>query len=100
MQDLYVRQRLLPEVGDAGQRRLSEGTAIVGVTESARFAAEYLRRAGVGQVQVDERAAAPACPHAERFSFESTRELGSGAWQALIELRRLLTDQAGVQVTT
>jgi hypothetical protein len=47
----YGRQRLLPEVGEVGQNRLSRGRVRVeGTGEVADSAAEYLRRAGVGEV--------------------------------------------------
>ena len=47
----YGRQRLLPEVGEVGQRRLSRGRVRVeGTGELAGAATEYLLRAGVGEV--------------------------------------------------
>ncbi len=47
----WGRQRLLPEIGEAGQARLARGRVKVeGVGDVASACAEYLRRAGVAEV--------------------------------------------------
>lgn len=52
----YGRQRLLPEVGEVGQNRLSRGRVrIEGSGEVAETAALYLSRAGVRDVGPDVR---------------------------------------------
>jgi len=52
----YGRQRLLPEVGEVGQNRLSRGRVRVeGAGEVAASAVDYLSRAGVGEVGPDVR---------------------------------------------
>lgn len=56
MPDRYHRQRLLPEVGDAGQRRLLESRVLVlGVGALGSQAADLLARAGVGHLRVVDR---------------------------------------------
>lgn len=54
--DRYHRQRILPEIGDAGQDRLRAGHAvIVGVGALGTHAAETLARAGVGRLTLIDR---------------------------------------------
>lgn len=91
---------LLPEIGTSGQERLRRGRTLLpvadGATEpSARavaHAADYLRRAGVGQVLSSEEAPRPGFPHRALFRHAPSRDLGSGAWLALDCLKKLLTE--------
>jgi TusA-related sulfurtransferase len=56
----YARQVVLPEVGEAGQRRLLAGAVAVGGRgPTARTADVYLRAAGVGRVTRDDAGTAP-----------------------------------------
>lgn len=54
--DRYARQRILPEIGDAGQERLAASHAvIVGCGALGSVQAELLARAGVGRLTVIDR---------------------------------------------
>ena len=56
MPDRYHRQRLLDDIGDAGQQRLSEAhAAIVGCGALGCGAADLLARAGVGRLTIIDR---------------------------------------------
>lgn len=56
MIDRYIRQRILPEIGREGQRRLEGATvAIVGCGALGSYQAQILARAGVGRLQVIDR---------------------------------------------
>jgi molybdopterin/thiamine biosynthesis adenylyltransferase len=87
--DAFSRQRLLPEVGEVGQLRLSRGTVRVPAGPGAAAASDYLRRAGVGQVQVVAEPP-PEFPHQRLFRYAPSGAFGFGTWQALTSLRELL----------
>src|SRR5688500_2448852 len=54
--DRYVRQRILPEIGEPGQRRLAGSHAvIVGCGALGSVQAQLLARAGVGRLTVVDR---------------------------------------------
>jgi adenylyltransferase/sulfurtransferase len=54
--DRYSRQRILPEIGDAGQERLAGSHAVVvGCGALGSFQAQLLARAGVGRLTVIDR---------------------------------------------
>jgi adenylyltransferase/sulfurtransferase len=54
--DRYSRQRILPEIGDAGQDRLAGSHAVVvGCGALGSFQAQLLARAGVGRLTVIDR---------------------------------------------
>lgn len=54
--DRYSRQRILPEIGDAGQERISDSYAvIVGCGALGSVQAQLLARAGVGRLTVIDR---------------------------------------------
>lgn len=56
MSDRYTRQRILPEIGDEGQRRLGEArVTIVGCGALGSFQAQLLARAGVGRLTLVDR---------------------------------------------
>ncbi|MGC9195660.1 MAG: HesA/MoeB/ThiF family protein, partial [Syntrophobacteraceae bacterium] len=49
----YARHEMLPEIGVAGQRKLSQGSVlIVGCGALGGFQAELLARAGVGRLRI------------------------------------------------
>src|SRR6476661_6889843 len=88
--DRYVRQRLLAEVGEAGQRAIAEAAVRLPEGAAGNAAADFLRRAGIGEVRVDAAAPPPEFPHASHFRHAPSTELGHGAWLALDHLRSLL----------
>ncbi len=52
----YHRQRLLPGIGDVGQRRIAESSVlVVGCGALGSAAAEFLARAGVGRLEIVDR---------------------------------------------
>ncbi len=56
MSDYYARQRILPQIGPAGQERLSASTvAVIGCGALGTVQAELLARAGVGHLIVVDR---------------------------------------------
>jgi hypothetical protein len=90
--DPFARQKLLPEVGESGQELLGRAAVAVPSAQGGQWAADYLRRAGVGQVESKEGVTAPAFPHAACFRYGPSGELGFGTWLALDHLRSLLRD--------
>ena len=84
----FVRQVLLPEIGEAGQRRLGAATAAVaGAGLAHEVAVRYVEAAGFGAVlpgPIDVEALAPA----EIVTNASARDVLAGARAALAELRR------------
>ena len=56
MDERYARQRILPQIGAEGQRRLGEASvAIVGCGALGSFQAQLLARGGVGRLRVIDR---------------------------------------------
>jgi hypothetical protein len=84
----FVRQVLLPEIGEDGQRRLCAASAAVGGAGLAHeVATRYAEGAGFAAVvagPVDEEALAPAA----LVSTPAARAVLAGARAALAELRR------------
>lgn len=97
----FVRQILLPEIGDEGQRRIASATAaVLGQPGSARalaheVAARYAEGAGFGGLAdgvIDVEALAPAA----LVTHASARAVLAGSRAALTELRRAIgRDGAG-----
>jgi hypothetical protein len=85
----YLRQVILPEVGEAGQRRLSAASAAVaGDGLAHEVAARYAAAAGFGAVTpgaVDVDALAPAA----LVTTGPAREVLAGSRAALAELLRV-----------
>ena len=86
----FVRQILLPEIGEAGQRRIeATSAAVAGEGLAHEIAARYAQGAGFaglapGAVDVD--ALAPA----GIVTSSSARQVLAGARAALAEMRRAL----------
>ena len=84
----FVRQILLPEIGEAGQRRIGAATAAVaGDGLAHEVAVRYVEAAGFGAVAaggVDVAALAPA----SLVTDAHARAVLAGARAALAELRR------------
>jgi hypothetical protein len=84
----FVRQVLLPEIGEPGQRRLAAATASVGGEGFAHeVAALYTEAAGfaaVGPGPIDVEALAPS----SIVTTAAAREMLAGARAALAEMRR------------
>lgn len=84
----FVRQVLLPEIGEAGQQRLCAAEAAVGGAGLAHeVAARYAEGAGFARVvagAIDVEALAPAAI----VQADAARELLAGARAALAEMRR------------
>lgn len=84
----YVRQMLLPEIGEAGQRRLIAATAAVsGEGFAHAVAARYAEAAGFGAIAEGAIDVAALAPEAIVKTAEA-RELLAGARAALAEIRR------------
>jgi hypothetical protein len=94
----FVRQLLLPEIGEAGQRRIEASTAAVAGPASSHLpdlahevASRYATGAGFGGLEpgsIDVDALAPA----DLVTDPSAREILAGARAALAEMRRALGD--------
>ena len=84
----FVRQILLPEIGEAGQRRLGAASAAVGGSGLAHeVASRYAEAAGFAAVldgPIDTVALAPA----DIVTSFPAREVLAGARAALAEIRR------------
>ena len=89
-EDRYTRQRRLEEVGPDGQRRLEAARLALAPHESSDIEHEYLRRAGVGHLDLDAEAAPPAFPWSEFFEFPAPLSVARGAWCALSQIRSAL----------
>jgi hypothetical protein len=88
--DVYTRQRRLPEVGDQGQARLARAELVVRGTDGAIIETEFLHRAGVERVTILPRSEAEPFVHEHAFRFFASRRIGAGAWRALAKIRREL----------
>jgi hypothetical protein len=88
----FVRQVLLPEIGEAGQRRIEASSAAVGGDGLAHeVASRYAVGAGFGRLgpgSIDVDALAPA----DLVTDPRAREILAGARAALAEMRRAAGD--------
>jgi len=95
----YHRQRLLPGVGDAGQRRLLESSAlIVGVGALGTVVAEHLCRAGVGRLTLVDRDIVELT-NLQRQTLFDTADADNSTPKAIAAQRRLLQINPGVAIT-
>jgi hypothetical protein len=84
-----ARQRLLTEVGIAGQERLAETPALVVADAGSDVATTYLRRAGVRDVRTVD-APAPEFPHSSHLRYAAPHAVARGSWVAVDHVRRVL----------
>lgn len=89
-EDRFTRQRRLSEVGAAGQDALARACVVLKAHASVDVEREYLVRAGVGRVEVDEGSPSDTFPFADHFQFESSRSLARAAFGALGAVRNVL----------
>jgi len=89
----FLRQVLLPEIGEAGQRRIEAASAAVaGEGLAGEVASRYAQGAGFAAVvpgAIDVEALAPA----DLVHDPRAREILAGARAALGELRRALREE-------
>ncbi len=90
-EDRYTRQRQLPEVGEAGQRRIEAMVVELPVgSPHEPVARVYLERAGVRQLKPASGASARSFPHAPCFRHEVAARVGRGTHFALTCIRQQL----------
>ncbi len=92
-EDRYTRQRRLPEVGPAGQRRLEAAVQVLAPHEASELEVDYLRRAGVQQLSFAPGAPAPEFPWAEHFQFAGPALVARGAHAALARIKAILAQR-------
>jgi hypothetical protein len=90
LDDRFSRQRILAEVGAAGQAKIAGARLALAPEPGVDIELEYLRRAGVGSAVVEPELAPQAFPFAAEFEFVATRTLARAAWSALDHLRNIL----------
>lgn len=88
--DLWSRQRRLPEIGEHGQALIAAESYEVFGSDGAILESEYLHRAGAQRVAIMPRAEPVPFAHEGFFRFAASRRVGAGAWRALAALRRTL----------
>ena len=89
----FDRQRLLPEVGDAGQRLLGEAVLRLPADcspEVQRAARLYGQAVGLGRISDEQDPAAGPFAHHQSFRHASSSALAEGAHLALSAVRKLL----------
>ncbi|HSC87034.1 MAG TPA: hypothetical protein VLC09_07170 [Polyangiaceae bacterium] len=100
MSDRFARQRILEEVGDAGQARLEQAVLRLGQVDpiAARAARAYGLGLGFADVQHDDSLGQPSFVHAEHFRHLAPRGWAQGAHLALGRAREVLgLDRGGVR---
>lgn len=86
-EDRYTRQRRLPEVGPGGQARLCAARFVIAPHAGADVELEYLARAGVSGIAIDEAATPLAFPFAAWFESDAALGVARGAWCALSRIK-------------
>lgn len=95
--DIYSRQTRLREIGAKGQRLIAEGRTVLGTDEPSKIAAEYLKRAGVGCVELDAGVAPAQFVHLQHFNHPVASKFAHGSWLATQKLLELLGIRRGHQ---
>lgn len=94
----YHRQMLLPEIGEAGQRRLAASHAlIVGCGALGTVSAEFLVRAGVGRVTIVDRDVVEETNLQRQVLFDET-DAAAGTPKAEAARRKLAAINSTVDV--
>ena len=89
----FGRQSRLPEIGDHGQARLCEARIALGARGFARLIEErYVR--GIGAIVDPNGRAFEADASILGLESEAAREVGEGAFRALVALRGILEEPA------
>jgi hypothetical protein len=91
-EDRYTRQRRLPEVGPSGQERLCAAQIVIPKHPDVELELDYLARAGVAHVVVDDSVDAPVFPFADWFEHGAALGVARGAWCALRRIKAELFD--------
>jgi hypothetical protein len=86
-EDRYTRQRRLPEVGPSGQERLCAARLVISRHPDVELERDYLARAGVTVLVVDEAPAPPDFPFADWFEHAAALGVARGAWCALTRIK-------------
>ena len=87
----YGRQTRLPEIGEAGQARLSGAKVALGGEGFARTIEErYVR--GFGGAIADDGPTHPVDPAILGIEHDAARGMGEGALRALVALRGILEE--------
>ena len=94
-EDRYTRQRRLAEVGPEGQLRLERQRMAVARHADVELEIDYLRRAGVQQIRVDEDQSTLDFPWAAQFQSRGPLGVARGAWCALARIRAALAANEG-----
>jgi adenylyltransferase/sulfurtransferase len=95
----YHRQMLLPNIGEAGQRRLRESTALLlGCGALGSVAADMLARAGVGHLVIVDRDFVELTNLQRQVLFDE-RDVEEGIPKAAAAKRKLATINSNVDVT-
>ncbi len=94
--DRYHRQRLLPEIGDAGQERLARGRVLfVGCGALGCAQADLLARAGVGHLRIVDRDVVEPT-NLQRQTLYSEADVGKA--KALAAAERLRAINSGITI--
>ena len=88
MNERFVRQERLREIGAAGQARLCGATTFIPDDATAETARAYLSRSGIGTIVT--RGEHSDFPHAGLFQFETCRTFACGAWIATRRIVEIL----------
>lgn len=96
--DRYSRQERLPEVGESGQRRLGEGSALVlGCGALGSVSASALARAGVGRIRVVDRDVLELSNLQRQILYDED-DLEAGLPKAEAAARRLRRINSGIEI--
>lgn len=96
--DRYARQRVLPEIGDEGQERLVEASALVcGCGALGTVEAELLARAGVGRIRIADRDVVEESNLQRQVLFDE-QDVRDGLPKAEAAARKLRTINSTIEI--